>query len=109
MLTDTVLTDTPYADMINIPFSVFAVDELDSTDGVPRQLNVAFIDSDDDGIWNPDTTKLSKYQFTYILASDYNETPDINYTSKNPGISTTAIGFPGFDIMYAWLPRVKKH
>ena len=107
LLTDTILTDTPFADMINIPFSVFAVDELDSTNGVPRQLNVAFIDSDDDGIWNPDTTKLSKYQFTYILASDYNETPDINYTSKNPGISTTGIGFPGFDIMYAWLPRVK--
>ena len=107
LLTDTNLTNTPYSDMVSIPFSVFAADDLDSTDGTPRQLNVAFIDSDNDGIWNPDTTKLGKYHFTYFLASDYNEIPDINYTSKNPGISTTATGFPGFDIMYAWLPRIK--
>lgn len=107
LLSDTNLSNTPYADMTDIPFSVFAADELDSSGGTPRQLNVAFIDPDNDGIWNPDTTKLGGYQFTYILASDYNEIPDINYTGKNPGVISGTIGFPGFDIMYAWLPRVK--
>ncbi len=107
LLTDTVLTNTPFADMINIPFSVFAADELDSTNGNPRQLNVAFIDSDNDGLWSPDTSKLGKYQFTYILASDYDSVPSSNYTSRNPGISTGTNGFTSIDIMYAWLPRIK--
>ena len=107
LLTDTNLTNTPFADLVNIPFSVFAADELDSTHGDPRQLNVAFIDADADGLWNPDTTKLGKYQFTYILASNYDSVPNPNYTAKNPGTVGSTIGLSSMDIMYAWLPRMK--
>ena len=41
--TDTNLTNTPYKQMVNVPFSVFAVDELDSSGGAARQLNVALL------------------------------------------------------------------
>ncbi|HEY3250583.1 MAG TPA: hypothetical protein VGK25_05640 [Ignavibacteria bacterium] len=98
------LNNTPYKDMVNVPFQVFAVDDLDSSGGSPRQLNVAFIDADDDGIWNPDTTKLGKYQITYILASSYDANPNPVYTSKNPGFVSQ---FGAMDIMYAWVPRVR--
>jgi hypothetical protein len=107
LLTDTGLTNTPYEDMIDIPFSVFAVDELDSSNGTPRQLNVAFIDADNDGTWNPDTTSLSRFQFTYILASNYDPIPNSAYMSKNLGLGAGVSGFSSTDIMYAWLPRVK--
>ena len=109
LLSDTNLLQTPYADMVDIPFSVFTADELDSTGGVPRQLNVAFIDTDDNGLWDPDTTGMSKFQFTYILASTYDSLPNKVYPTKNPGISGTDIGFSRMDIMYAWLPRVKNN
>ncbi len=105
--TDTNYSNTPYADIVDIPFSVFAVDELDSSAGSPRQLNIGFMDKDNDGLWNPDTSKLGNYHFTYIFASDYDPIPNLNYTNKNPGISTATVGFPAMDIMYAWLPRVR--
>ncbi|MDQ3021980.1 MAG: hypothetical protein M3R36_15620, partial [Bacteroidota bacterium] len=107
LLTDTSLVLTPYRDMVSVPFSVFAVDELDSSDGAPRQLNVAFIDPDLSGVWDPDTTELGKYELTYILASNYSATPDGNYTNKNPGSASPVAGFASMDIMYVWLPRVK--
>lgn len=105
LLTDTSLVNTPWRDMVNIPFSVFAVDEMDSSGGVPRQLNVAFIDADDNGQWDPDTSKLGKYQITYIFASDYSQSQNSAYTSRNLGFSSQ---FQQVDIMYAWVPRVIK-
>jgi hypothetical protein len=107
LLTDTLLTNTPYADMIEIPFSVFAIDELDSSNGIPRQLNVGFVDSDNNGLWDPDTSKLGKYQITYFFVTTYDPVPNQMYTEKNPGIGSTVLGFGGLDIMYAWLPRIK--
>ena len=109
LLTDTNLYITPFAEMVDVPFSVFATDELDSSNGNRRQLNIAFIDSDDNGIWDPDTTKLSKFQFTYILASDYDSTVISEYTMINPGSGSGPWGFYTMDIMYAWLPRVKNN
>ena len=109
LLADTNLLQTPYADMVDIPFRVFASDELDSTGGVPRQLNIAFIDTDDNGLWDPDTTGMSKFQYTYILASTYDSIPNKVYPSKNPGISGTDLGFSRMDIMYVWLPRIKNN
>jgi hypothetical protein len=106
LLTDSNITNTPYQDYVNIPFSAFAVDDLDSSGGAPRQLNIAFVDADANGVWDPDTTALGKYQLVYILASTYDANPNTVYTSKN-------IGFPGpnqfggFDIMYAWAARVR--
>ncbi|MBX7041612.1 MAG: hypothetical protein K1X85_01815 [Ignavibacteria bacterium] len=105
---DTNLTNTPYADMVDVPFSVFAVDELDSTGGTPRQLNTAFLDKDNNSLWDPDTSLLGNYHFTYILASDYDPVPNQAYTGKNPGIGNPTIGFPAMDVMYAWHPRAKK-
>lgn len=107
LLTDTNLTNTPYQSMVSIPFSAYAIDPLDSTQGTPRQLNVAFVDADNSGTWNPDPTKLGGYEFTYIMASSYDANPNTNYTTKNPGIGGGANGFTNMDIMYAWLPRVK--
>ncbi|MDQ3019553.1 MAG: hypothetical protein M3R36_03140 [Bacteroidota bacterium] len=107
LLIDTGLTQTPFKSMTAIPFSVFAVDELDSSGGAPRRLNVAFIDPDISGTWNPDTSKLGKYEIVYILASNYDSLPYLNYTNKNPGSSSPIVGFGGMDIMYVWLPRVK--
>ncbi|HQY51561.1 MAG TPA: hypothetical protein PLD63_04255, partial [Ignavibacteria bacterium] len=44
LLTDTNLLVTPYSDFADVPFSVYAVDELDSTQGNPRRLNIGFVD-----------------------------------------------------------------
>ncbi len=116
----------PYQDMVDVPFSVYIVDELDSTGGVPRQVNVGFVDFDSSGTWNPtggdslataktDSTpgvrgyprgfyRLGGYEFTYIFASSYNPAPQQAYTSRNPGLP---IQFQALDVMYAWLPRLK--
>ncbi len=102
---DTNLTITPNKGMVEIPFSVFAVEDLDSSNGTPRQLNVGFIDANNSGSWDPDGTGMGGFEFTYILASSYDATPNTNYTSKNPGIGGGATGFQSMDIMYAWLPR----
>ncbi|MFZ1322720.1 MAG: hypothetical protein WAT71_14270 [Ignavibacteria bacterium] len=110
--TDSNLLLTPYADFADVPFSVYAVDELDSTYGNPRRLNIAFVDADANGQWDPDDSPLGKYQFTYVLASDYSEIPEQNYMSRgglsiNPGSGNANYGFPWLDVMYAWLPRKK--
>jgi hypothetical protein len=107
LLSDTAhLTNTPFIDMADIPFRIYEIDDLDSTIS-PRQLNAAFIDADANGLWDPDTTRLGKYQILYILASDYNEVPNQYYTIRNPGFVSPLTGFPSFDIIYAWMPRVK--
>ena len=106
---DSNLTNTPYSDYADVPFSVYAIDELDSSGGVPRQLNTAFVDYDNDGRWNPDTSVLGNYHFTLILASGYNSVPQPDYTSKNALSNAFSFGFRALDVMYAWLPRAKKH
>lgn len=111
--TDTNYTNTPYNNMVDVPFSVYMVDELDSTGGAPRQVNVGFMDADNSGTWNPkggsatEFEKLGGYEFTYIMASVYSPNPDPNYTNKNPGIASPVSGFPAMDVMYAWLPRLR--
>ncbi|HQY21977.1 MAG TPA: hypothetical protein PLX80_14135, partial [Ignavibacteria bacterium] len=112
LLTDTNLLVTPYSDFADVPFSVYAVDELDSTQGNPRRLNIGFVDADANGQWDPDDSPLGKYQLTYIFASDYSEVINENYVTRsgqaiNPGIGSPVFGFPSLDIMYAWLPRKK--
>lgn len=106
---DTNFANTPCSpEMATVPFSVFAIDELDSSGGAPRQLNVGFLDADSSGTWNPKSSSLGGYEFTYIFASNYVAEPNTNYTTKNPGLNSPALGFPSLDIMYAWLPRVKE-
>ncbi|MDQ3194238.1 MAG: hypothetical protein M3P82_04470, partial [Bacteroidota bacterium] len=105
--TDTNLSNTPYNNMVEIPFSAFIIDELDSSSGAPRQMNMGFLDADNSGTWNPDSSKLGGYEFTYFFASEYSESPNSNYTNKNPGLASPTLGFPSLDIMYAWLPRAR--
>ncbi len=106
---DSVFTfSTPYKDMVEIPFSVYISDELDSTSIVGlRQLNVGFVDSNKNSRWDPDTTVLGGSNFTYIFASNYHAEPSPNYTNKNPGVVSNVTGLPSLDVMYIWLPRVK--
>jgi hypothetical protein len=105
---DANFSTTPCTGVVNIPFSVYAVDELDSSGGSPRQLNTGFLDKDSNGVWDPDTSALGNYHFTYIFASNYDSVSNAFYLSKNPGSNNPTSGFPSMDIMYAWLPRVKK-
>jgi hypothetical protein len=105
LTTDTNLALTPYKDMVSIPFSVYAAENLDSSGGALRKLNVAFIDADASGTWNPDGSELGGFEYTYILASSYSETPAAIYQAKSPGLAGGANGFTSMDIMYAWLPR----
>ena len=105
---DTNITNTPYSNMVSVPFSVFAVDELDSSAGQPRQLNTGFLDKNNIGYWKPDTSALGNYLFTYIFASNYDSIPNADYINKNPGFNSSATGFAAMDVMYAWLPRLKK-
>jgi len=110
---DTNIASTPLANrlglgsgFVDVPFQVFAVDPLDSSNGAPRQLKVGFLDYDSSGTWNPDTSKLGGYEFTYIFASSYSDVSDSNYSNKNIGINSPTVGFAALDVMYAWLPRV---
>jgi hypothetical protein len=108
--TDTTYRLQPYKNMVEVPFSVYMVDELDSTGGVPRQVNVGFMDADSSGTWNPkggtsnNFLKMGGYEFTYIFASVYSADSLAAYTTKNPGLSTQ---FQQMDVMYVWLPRAK--
>ena len=110
---DTSFVNTPCMGMVEVPFSVFIADELDSSGGMLRQVNTGFMDADSSSTWNPkggDETnyqKLGGYEFTYIFASVYDPNPLSEYLSKIPGISNTTFGFPSMDVMYVWLPRAK--
>ncbi len=100
--------NTPYADMVDVPFSVYAYDELDSSwDSGPRQLNVGFVDSNRNSQWDPNGSVLGGSHYTYIFASNYDPNPSTNYTNKNPGLAAPTIGLPSMDVMYVWLPRKK--
>lgn len=107
-LPDTInANSTPYKDTVQIPFSVFDADELDSSTTLgPRQLNVGFVDSNRNGQWDPNTSALGGSHFTYIFASNY-DVSNRNYVNKNPGTGSPTIGLGSLDLMYIWLPRIK--
>ncbi len=86
-----------YQDFVDVPFTVWEVDSLDG-DLTPRQLNVAFLESNDslyswegkylgrgdlNGRWKPTIASNGGDERIYIFASDYSETPNAFYTSKN--------------------------
>lgn len=91
--------------MVAVPFRVYAADELDSSAGALRQLNVGFIDYDSSKTWNPKTDSLGGFEYTFIFASNYNPVPAVEYTNKDLAINNPTTGFPSVDIMYAWCPR----
>jgi hypothetical protein len=86
-----------YQDFVDVPFTVWEVDSLDG-DPAPRQLNVAFLESNDslyswegkylgrgdlNGRWKPTIASNGGDERIYIFASDYSETPNAFYTQKN--------------------------
>lgn len=103
-----------YQDFVDVPFTVWEVDSLDG-DPTPRQLNVAFTESNDslysstgtylgkgllNGEWKPTTAANGGDERIYIFASDYSATPNSFYTSKNLLLSADSM-----DIYYVIAPR----
>lgn len=79
-------------------------DISDSTN--PRQLNICFVEHEDGGgpipspnmHWDPDSTAWGKYEYLFIMASDYDSTGN-TYAGIN-------LLFDDPDIQYAWLAKV---
>lgn len=94
-----------YQNFVEVPFKVYEVDPTDSTGSSRRQINVAFVVSNDvspaPAGWEPSADTLGGRLLTYIFRSDYNTTPDPFYTTKNLFIQQ-----PAFDIMYIWSPKL---
>jgi len=70
---------------VDVPFSAYAIDK----DGNERRLAVGFIErsssggqflGNPEGVWNPDTSFNNSREAIIIFASDYSETPKIEYT-----------------------------
>lgn len=95
--------NAPYQDYVDIPFKVEIDDPLDTNSTVPRQLNVAFIDGDSSGTWNPKATGDGGMEFVYIMYSTYDPNPNTFYTTKNINFSAQ---FRQMDIQYVWQPRL---
>jgi hypothetical protein len=98
-----ILTNSPYQDYVDIPFKVEIDDPLDTNSSVPRQLNVAFLDYDSSGTWNPKNTADGGFEFVYIMYSSYDPNPLPFYTSKNPQFLTQ---FRQMDVQYVWTPKL---
>ncbi len=96
-------SSSPYQDYVDIPFKVEIDDPQDTNSTVPRQLNVAFLDYDSSGTWNPKNTADGGFEFVYIMYSTYDENPNTFYTTKNIQFASQ---FRNMDIMYVWTPRL---
>ena len=62
---------SPYQDYVDVPFKVEIDDPLDTNSNVRRQLNVAFLDYDSSGTWNPKNSADGGNEFVYIMYSTY--------------------------------------
>jgi hypothetical protein len=102
---DTAANDASFIfqNMKKVPFIVEEIDPTDSTPE-PRKLNCAFVESGDvnpiTGSFTISADSLGGKTLLYIFNSDYSETPNTFYTTKNLFISAT------IDIMYVWSPRL---
>jgi hypothetical protein len=102
----------PYQDLREVPFKVYEIDETDGTP-TPRQLNVAFTETNDslyingvlvgrgkiDGKWEPTSFKSGGFEMLYIFDSDYDPNSSF-YPARNLFINQTQ-----FDIQYVWAPK----
>ena len=96
-------SSSPYQDYVDVPFKVELDDPQDTNSTTPRQLNVAFLDYDSSGTWNPKNTADGGFEFVYIMYSTYDPNPNAFYTGKN----IQFLGqFKQMDIMYVWTPRL---
>ncbi|MEO8447101.1 MAG: hypothetical protein ABI528_06375, partial [bacterium] len=108
-----------YQDMRKVPFKVYEViDEGDSTVSRKRQVNCAFLETNDslfatidgqrvevgrgklDGKWDPTTFKTGGLEILYIFGSDYSSVENTFYTGKNLRTNQAQ-----FDILYVWSPK----
>jgi hypothetical protein len=94
---------SPYQDYVDIPFKVEIDDPVDTNSTTPRQLNVAFLDYDSSGTWNPKNTLDGGFEFVYIMYSTYDPNPNTFYTTKNIQF---AAQFKNMDVQYIWQPRL---
>lgn len=102
---DTAANDASYIfqNMKRVPFIVEEIELLDSTTQ-PRRLNCAFVESPDinpvTGSFTITPDSLGGKTLLYIFNSDYSETPNPFYTTKNLFITNP------IDVMYVWSPRL---
>lgn len=93
-----------YSNMKRVPFIVEEIDPTDSTPE-PRRLNVAFVESSDinplTGSFNITADTLGGKTLLYIFNSDYSETPNPAYTTRNLFLNQS-----NFDILYVWSPML---
>ncbi|MDZ4710896.1 MAG: hypothetical protein SGI89_01060 [bacterium] len=108
-----------YQDMRKVPFKVYEItDASDSTAPNKRQINCAFLETNDslfatvngqrvevgkgkiDGKWDPTTFKTGGLEHLYIFNSDYSDSANSFYTTKNLRTQQNT-----FDIMYVWCPK----
>lgn len=93
-----------YQSMTEVPFRVYDADYLD-TSTTPRQLNCAFLESNDvqpaTGQWTPGSDSLGRKLMLYIFSSNYDTSIVTPYKNRNLFLQQTQ-----FDIMYAWAPRL---
>ncbi|MDD5361659.1 MAG: T9SS type A sorting domain-containing protein [Ignavibacteria bacterium] len=91
-------TNFVYQSMTEVPFKVFMTDST-----VQRQLNCAFVESNDvlpaTGHWTPGADSLGRQLLLYVFNSSY-DTSITSYKTKNLFISNT------IDVMYIWAPRL---
>ncbi|RCK77476.1 MAG: putative lipoprotein [Ignavibacteriae bacterium] len=89
-----------YQDYVNVPFTAW-----DITSDPPRQLNIAWSDRNPaagNGIWDPDNSSAGGREYTFILKSDYSETPDPYYTSRD--LLNNA---DEFDVLFVLWPQLR--
>lgn len=97
------VNNSPYQDYVDVPFKVEIDDPLDTNTNVPRQVNIAFFDGDSSGTWNPKASPYGGLEMVYIFYSNYSESPNTFYTTKNINFTTQ---FRNTDCMYIWWPRL---
>ena len=93
-----------YQDMTQVPFKVYDADYLDSS-STPRQLNCAFVESNDvvpaNGQWAPGADSLGRKLLLYVFASNYDTSIVTPYKNRNLFLNQSQ-----FDIMFVWSPRL---
>jgi hypothetical protein len=93
-----------YQGMTEVPFKVYEADYLDSS-SAPRQLNCAFVETDDvfpaTGQWTPGADSLGRKLLLYIFNSNYDTSITTPYKNRNLLINQSQ-----YDIMYVWSPRL---
>lgn len=85
-----------------VPFKVEIDDPQDTNSATPRQINVGYLDSDSNGVWDPKNTPDGGQELLFIFYSTYS-TDSVGGYAKRINISSQ---FDDLDMMYIWWPRL---